>query len=370
MEANKMENIFATKARIMVPLDGSSIGEAVLPHATTLAMATSAALDLVRVVEPHGAFVGHEHSGGYGTPETMESVYTHQVWQAELGDARDYLSSVRRRIGVGGPDGHPANDGLEIGCQVLEGDPALMLVQQAERDPRITMIAMTTHGRSGVGRWPLGSVTEKVLCATAKPLLVVRPTEAVAIPPAHSYRCILVPLDGSVLAEQALDRACTLALGTGAALLLVSVVPSPDDMGLLPTGVHLPVSLSAWQAEVDAISCYLRRTASELCERTPGLPVEVEVVAGRPADAILSMSGQAHADLIVMSTHGLNAAQDYRRARTWLGSVALKVVQSAHAPVLLLRPKEVCDLGQWAENEGLENHLDSSARTTYSGAVV
>lgn len=341
----------ATRACIMVSLDGSPAAEAVLPHAVTLARATSATLDLVNVVEPSSA----RWAGG--PSQTLGSGYLNKPREADLEDARYYLASVRHRF---------SGEGLKMRVEVLEGDPGMALVRRAERDPGITMLAMTTHGRSGLSRWPLGSVAEKVLCATDKPLLLVRPGEGIEVPSFSSYDVILTPLDGSVLAEQALAQARALALGTGAALLLVSAVASPDDIGLLPSGVHLPVSLSAWQGEVDAISCYLQRTASELCGRTPGLAVEIRVVAGDPAGAILSISEQARAGLIVMSTHGLAAKQARGRAHTWLGSIALKVVQSASSPVLLLRSKEVCAFEQRSDNEGLQNHLDNRVRAPHS----
>ncbi len=342
-----------TSARIIVPLDGSRAAEVVLPHAVTLARATSATLCLVMVVEPHSTLWSD-----YQTTQPGEPDYIHQLREAELAEARDYLASVAHRIG---------GEGKEPEYEVLHGDIALTLVQYAQRDPRIKMIAMTTYGRRGAGQWPLGSVTEKVLCAATRPLLVVRPDEQSCAPSLPSYRPyhhILVPLDGSVLAEQALDQACAIALGTGATLLLLSAVTAPDDIGRLPTGVRIPVTLSAWQAEVDCIASYLRRTALELHDRSPFLRLITQIVADHPDTAILDMSERMDCDLIVMSTHGKNAGGADRR--TWLGSIALKVVQSASSPVLLVRSKEVADLKQWTESEDLQNHLDTCAQTAYS----
>jgi nucleotide-binding universal stress UspA family protein len=100
------------------------------------------------------------------------------------------------------------------------------------------MIAMATHGRSGLGRWLLGSVAEKVLQAVPRPLLLVRAREFIpAIPIDVSYRRILVPLDGSPFAEQALGQAQAIAAATGATLMLVTVVPMLDDAALAEVGV-------------------------------------------------------------------------------------------------------------------------------------
>ena len=344
-----------TRARIMVPLDGSPAAEAVLPHAVTLAKATSSILCLVMVVEPHSTLWTD-----YQTTQTGEPDYIHQLREAEFAEAKNYLASVVHRIG---------GEGKEPEYEVLHGDAALTLVQYAQRDPRIKMIAMTTYGRRGVGQWPLGSVTEKVLCAATRPLLVVRPDDQSCpptLPSYRPYRHILVPLDGSVLAEQALDHACAIALGTGATLLLLSAVPAPDDIGRLPTGVRVPVSVSSWQAEVDCIASYLRRVALELHHRSPLLRLITQIVADHPDTAILGLAERMDCDLIVMSTHGKNAGG--ADGHTWLGSIALKVVQSASSPVLLVRAKEVSDLKQWTESEDLQNHLDTCAQAAYSDA--
>ena len=339
----------------MVPLDGSPPAEAVLPHAVTLAKATSGTLCLVMVVEPHSTLWSD-----YQVTEPGEPNYIRQLREAELAEARDYLASVARPLGA---------EGEEPEYEVLHGDAALALVQYAQRDPHIRMIAMTTYGRRGAGQWPLGSVTEKVLCAATRPLLVVRPDDQRFPPNIPSYRPyhhILVPLDGSVLAEQALDQACAIALGTGATLLLLSAVPAPDDIGRLPTGVRMPVSLSSWQAEVDCIASYLQRVALELHTRSPLLRLVTQIVADHPDTAILDMAERMDCDLIVMSTHGKNAGG--ADGHTWLGSIALKVVRSASSPVLLVSARELPNLKQWTESEDLQNHLDTCAQAAYSGA--
>ncbi|MEO8285230.1 MAG: universal stress protein [Chloroflexota bacterium] len=347
---SKARNNMATmnsKERILVPLDGSPAAEAAIPHAATLALVTSSVLRIVRVVQ-RGFFDPSEMT------RTTASDYGHELHMADVRDAADYLATVDRRL---------EGEGVEVESAVLEGDPAQTLIHHAESDPAITMLAMTTHGRSGPGRWPLGSVTERVLANIEKPLLLVHPEGGIRIPPVYTYHLIVVPLDGSLLAESALDNARLLACSTGAALLLVAVVPSPDDIGRLPGGVHLPVSLDAWQAEVEEISCYLRRTARDMCGQVSGLAVQVRVVAGHPADAIIDMSDRTRADLIVMSTHGKGAQLSKGgQAHTWLGSVALRVVQGAHAPVLLLRAKELNDPSEWARYERLQQQcLDDPA---------
>ena len=212
------------RARIMVALDGSLRAETVLPHAVAIALATGSILHLVTIAQPPRDF----------EPGVQLGVKcTHNVWEFDLCGAKHYLASVSRRLyGLG----------VEVECEALQGDPAETLIEHAELDPEIEMVAMTAYGRNGPSGWPLGSVTEKVLLAGDKPLLVARAEGAICVPLVHTYRRILVPLDGSVLAEQALQLAHSLAVRTGAALLLLSAVLPPEQRGVLATGVRLPVS--------------------------------------------------------------------------------------------------------------------------------
>ena len=213
------------------------------------------------------------------------------------------------------------------------GDVASAIVARAERDPHTSMIAMATHGRSGLGRWVLGSVAEKVLEAAPKPLLLVRASAHAAASTNVSYRTIVVPLDGSPFAEQALGQAQAIAAATGAALALVAVVPLLDDAALAEVGVVPSQASAERQAEIEQLSRYLPGVAARL--EAEGFTVRPHVVGGAPAEEILHASAAEHADLIVMATHGHTGVQ-----RLWLGSVATKVVRSADRSVLLVRAHE------------------------------
>lgn len=153
-----------------------------------------------------------------------------EPWETASVDAHAYLTGVANRL---------ADSGLVVSTEVLEGDPATAIGDYAAARPGDVLIAMATHGRSGLGRWLLGSVAERVLHMAPAPLLLVRPPSSPTphplgegrLPAAGSlpYTHRLVPLDGSPLAEQALDQAATLARALGATLVLVAVVPTGDD---------------------------------------------------------------------------------------------------------------------------------------------
>jgi nucleotide-binding universal stress UspA family protein len=149
---------------------------------------------------------------------------------------------------------------------------------------------------------------------------------------AAPYCNILVPLDGSEVAEQALDTARQLAIALDATLHLAAVVPVRDDRAAAAGGVVPPHLSPAAHEERDRLVGYLATTAAGLL--TGGLRVETQVLYGHPAAAILRESEYSDADLIVMATHGRSGLQ-----QLWLGSVALKVVQGTGRPVLLVRAR-------------------------------
>jgi nucleotide-binding universal stress UspA family protein len=307
------------KRQILVPLDGSTLAETALPHAITLARATSASLLLLRVVSvPTG-------TQGLGWSSQLTGPY--DEIEAEEADAQKYLDDVALRLHA---------EGLDVQTAVHEGDPAKSIVSCAEMHPEITTIAMATHGRSGPARWFFGSIAEAVLHASPVPLLLVRsgqhpvPARPIAQAEPPSYETILVPLDGSDFAEEALDQAESLAYATGASLLLVSVAHDyPEYLILHGSTVHPPTSVDG----ASNTHAYLEQMANTL--RAEGLRVATRLQYGAPADGILKASAADSADLIVMSTHGREGLQGI-----FLGSVALGVVRSSDRPVLLVRAKE------------------------------
>ncbi len=302
--------------QILVPLDGSALAETVLPHAAVLARATGSTLTLLRVIL--SPLLMHPELGiAPGVVLTAEAL---EIQEAE---ARTYLETVAARLEA---------VSLTVRTALVEGDPATTIVGWAAQDPPLRMVAMATHGRSGLRRWVFGSVAEKVLQAVATPLLLVRGSadtpEGKPLPSAHLYHTLVVPLDGSPLAERALHQAVPLAQTTGATLILVAVAPALDEETSGAT--ELSWAPAAQHETTLRLTEYLTRTAAHL--QAADIPVQTRLEYGHPAEGILRLGEEVGADLIVMSTHGRGGIQ-----RFWLGSTALKVVQSTHRPVLLVR---------------------------------
>lgn len=148
--------------KILVPLDGSKLGEAAIPLATELSNKTGAEIVLFRAVEPISAFVGPTGEMAWSLVNAYEKNARYPVLA--------YLERIKESLQKTIP---------AISTATGEGLPADQIIDYAQANT-IDLIAMSTHGRSGIGRWVFGSVTEKVLHSGDQPVLVVRPRSGTA----------------------------------------------------------------------------------------------------------------------------------------------------------------------------------------------
>jgi nucleotide-binding universal stress UspA family protein len=225
-----------------------------------------------------------------------------------------------------------------VSCAVEQGYPAAVIVDRAAEQSG-TLIAMATHGCSGPHRWLLGSVAEKVLHATKSHLLLVRPIGGDSGGEAR-WKTVLVPLDGSELAEKVLPTVADLTAGLKLEAVLVHVLVrfyfgSPD--ALLPVfGGNVPNQQELWaQASANA-NQYLTEKVEQL--RAQGLPrVSSLLIEDGPegaAAAIIELARNTADNLMIMSTHGRSGI-----ARWLLGSVTQRVVRHTNDPVIVIPPQ-------------------------------
>jgi len=296
--------------RILVPLDGSELAEQAMPYARLLGRSLKADIDLLRVTEPVPPEVG----------DILRGKYPHEIAAGLQHQAKQYLDKLAPVAAKGG---------LKVSCLVKEGSPAEVIVKAAEGQPA-TLIAMSTHGRSGVTRWVMGSVTDKVLHAAANPLLIIRPREGAVVVREPQVENIIAPLDGSTIAEQALPHVVALAKALRAKVTLVRVVPTTAYyLGMMdyPSAAYQELL----DAEEETAGKYLGEIAAKL--RGDGVTIAAEKLGrGDPAGAILDLAGAAPNPLVAMTTHGRSGV-----GRFVLGSVADRVVRHAGAPVLVIR---------------------------------
>lgn len=281
--------------KVLVPLDGSELSEsALVPLHRLLAQAEGARATLLHVL-----------------PEGLEGEERRRAREA----ASAALAEVRERV-AGWP--------LQCDTTTVEGDPAgaiLDAVEQLHPD----LVAMATHGRSGLQRLVRGSVAERVLRHATVPLLLVNPHDLED--EQAGFDKILVPLDGSALADQVLPFAIALAQAFGAAVTLARVEAIEPYVSDPLAGVPL-VKPRVWDAA--AVSETLAPQLSRL--RAAGIEAKIEARIGEAAHEIVSLA-EEH-DLVALSSHGRTGA-----SRWWFGSVAEQVVRTCRRPLLLLRGK-------------------------------
>lgn len=288
---------------ILVPLDGSTLAERALAPAASIAEAMSAKLSLLRVV-PQFAILAAD-------PMLYEEMN-------RLGEEESYayLRSQADALKLPVP--------VEVACET--GQPADMVIRYAESHG-VDLIVMSSHGRSGLNRWVYGSVAERVLqqapCATS----IINSRAMV-----DGQRCksILVPLDGSELAEQALGPGRVLAAAMGADLHLLRITTSAHQM--LETSSMKDVFDGIEDKEMQDAEAYLRAIYADSADEH--VFIEVEAAQGSVAERIIEYAERNAIDMIVMSSHGRTGL------RRWVyGSVAEKVLRSACCATMIIRER-------------------------------
>ena len=291
---------------ILVPLDGSSLAERALPDAEVLARQAGGTLLLIRVLPLPTPLAASAGVAGEGAPE-----------------AGAYLDRLAGRL---------VARGREVETRVIYGDPAEAILQEAaSRD--VAVIAMATHGRTGLGRLVFGSVAEAVLrCATAPVLLVRAWAEDAAPPPLAAHPRVLVPLDGSPFAEEALPVAANLTMALGGELVLLHAV-SPIEPIIFPDLAY-PIWPDSQETHVAAGREYLHNLVAR--SATGGCQVHFDVRLDVPTLAIADAVRDHGVALVVMATHGRGAI-----GRLALGGVAHATLTHTRVPLLLLRPRRL-----------------------------
>jgi nucleotide-binding universal stress UspA family protein len=286
---------------ILVPLDGSALAEQALPVAERVARAAQARVILTRVVPAYS-----------GTETSVDA----SVALAARKNLDEIASRLRRAQ-------------ITVEVALREGDAATQIVGTVEARCA-DLIIMSTHGRSGVGRWLYGSVADAVIRLAQVPVMLIPSEVSVQWPTARRPR-VLVPLDESRLSEAVLGPAVELATGLDAEVVLVEVVAWP------PLVYSDPIELLPYDPEEQLAEArgYLADVATRL--RNSGASVRCLADVGRaPAETIVRLARDEHADLIAMATHGRSGV-----ARVVLGSTTTGTLQHAGVPLLIVRPTEL-----------------------------
>ena len=221
---------------------------------------------------------------------------------------------------------------LKITVKAVYGDDIVSSILEVASEEDADLIAMSTRGHSGLGRWVHGSNADKLLHSTSTPMLILRPGDEGEAPLERKpIDTLVTPLDGSALAESALPHVEALAGAMGAKVLLAQIISTPTLPYTATEAYSFDPQLVANMGQ--AATSYLRERQTELEQK--GLQVETVVKNGYPAAHIIDLAAEEDGRLIVMSTHGRSGL-----GRWIMGSVADRVLRASSSPVLLIRPQE------------------------------
>lgn len=316
--------------RIIVPLDGSSRAEQALPVAARIAHASGGSLHLLQVISPVVDY------GGLAPV----SMVTEQSTIAEMAQSTDYLTILAAS---------PMLAGVQVTSEVMFGSPAWH-IQECAESQNANLIVLCSHGRTGFTRWALGSVAHQLVHQSSVPILVLREHETNSLlahgDDAQSFR-ILVPLDGSELAESALLPAAYLTAAMAApahgTLHLVQVVKS------LPTTAEEGFVSKLNEEALQRAKTYLATTAEHVQATMKELKLSVTYAVEYERDVVSTLMNVAEqkgekkatedvggCDLIAISTHGRSGLQ-----RLIMGSVTDRLLNVTKGPMLIVRPRKI-----------------------------
>jgi nucleotide-binding universal stress UspA family protein len=290
------------KKKLLVPLDGSQTGESALPWAKFFAEKQSFAIELISCFRPLSAVYSYPD---FATPPPVAY------------DLSGFLRTTEKYLRMCVSE-HDLPDATTI---VKEGDPAELILQHSESDD-IEAILLSSHGRGGLGRWLLGSTATKLVRGSRKPVYVFQARKGEPKPP--SLDKILVCVDGSKVAEEALEVAARLASAHGSEITLYRAVE------------FFPYPASAYAVAIESERKVCQEYLDELAQKYKEQKVTTLVDISSAGQGILDRAPEH--DLVIVTSHGLSGFE-----RWLLGSVTEKVLHRIEVPLLVIHSSKQQD---------------------------
>lgn len=293
--------------RILLPLDGSTLAECVLPHAVALSRATNAQLVLVHVVEP--------------APEKGPLATDPLHWHLLKAEMKAYLDEICKRL---------SRLELPVEAVQLEGPAAERIVEYAHENG-VDLVLLSSHGSSGLTGWNVSSVVQKVILRVNRSAMIVRAYEATGRDlESLTYRRILVPLDGSRRAEYVLPVVSALARYGNAELLLATAITRPEMPRRSPLSA---ADLELAEKVVERNREEAEKYHEQLCSWLTSDNVSSHLLVGESAITLLHrLSVEKEVDLIALSAHGYSG--DVHRP---YGGLVTSFIVYGSTPLLIIQ---------------------------------
>lgn len=287
--------------RILLSTDGSNFSEGAIREAIRIAKRCSSKLSAISVIETNPEF------------EALAPQYLEKQEKS----ARESLEAIRDRA---------KKEGIDCSYSVFDGEDAYKVVVSEAEKAKISLIVMGRRGRTGLSRLVMGSTTARVIGHAPCNVLVVPRAAEIA------FKNIVVATDGSRFSNAAVSEAIGLAKRNGAALTVISVVPSEF---LAPTDIELGMTQREMIAEKEMKEAEKNAKTVKEAAQKEGVAVTAFVMSGKPADAIVEAAKDKKADLVVVGSHGRTGMD-----RLLMGSVAERVIVLSSCAVLVVKGKQ------------------------------
>ena len=275
--------------KIVVPLDGSKLAEVALPYAEELGVKMGSDIVLLTINESEDSKELQNYC-----------IYITKIKEATKGYAKKYIENE-------------SGEAIEVVIANQTGDPAKGIIDYT-LTLNFPLIIMASHGRSGMSRWAVGSVADKVVRSSSlQPVMLIRAKDSRSdIRDKRLLRKALVPLDGSFESEAVIPYISNIAFKIQMELILLQVLPKTNQV----------------EADAESYLASIRGKIQDIVD----VNVNYKVCAGPVAETIIDLADELTVDLVAMSTHGMN-----RNNPLSLGSVAQKVFLGGNTPLLLIK---------------------------------
>jgi nucleotide-binding universal stress UspA family protein len=295
---------------ILVPLDNSRLAECVLPHVLAIAPVMNARITLTHVME-------HPYNGdGTAAVDPVD-------WHLRKHKSEKYLEQIAEGL---------QKSGLKVDQSILEGNPAESVIEFA-RNNDVDLIALSTHGNSGLSGWNVSGVVQKILLRSHKSTLLVRAYRSISTDASGvHYKHLFVGLDHSTRAEYVLPVALRLAQYYKSQLVLGAVIQRPQTLHRFPlSDEDAKLIDQIVEKNQQAVSHYFDQLITQYS--LEGSDLKTAIVVGDNAFAILhDMVEEVNADLVMLVAHG------HSGERRWpYGSMTSSFIAHGNTALMILQ---------------------------------
>ncbi|HEY9117265.1 MAG TPA: universal stress protein [Roseivirga sp.] len=302
---------------ILLPLDGSSLAERVLPHAVALSEAFNAKLTLLRVIHK-------------GNEEEQNNIVNPMTWQIKKSEAEAYIKSVQNQL---------AEINVDSDIKILEGNPAQQIIEFA-RNEDVGLIILSSHGSSGVSAWNINSTVQKVLLRAFVPVMIIRAYEEdVGSLIGLKYQRLLLPLDGSKRAECILPMAKSISRAQDSKVFLTHIIEAPRLPRQTPVSDEVKNIIEQLEdLNFKEANTYLAQVKDQFESDKAETIIES---SEKPSITMHNIIDREQIDLVMLSAHGYSG-----ESRWPYGKIALSFIVYGTTPLIIMQDLSIEEVGK------------------------